>query len=551
LATQRLIFGILCNSLALQKWQANAIKELLDNPAFEAKLIVVNANTPKKEPYYKKIFSSTLLFRQYENRILKVPAKQPVDMAADLENIPQLKVKTLTKGKYSQYFSDEDITTIKAAKLDFIIRFGFGILKGEILNAATYGVWSYHHGDEQYFKGGPPGFWEIFYKKSTTATILQQLTPTLDGGIVLKKGHFKTLHHSYQEQLDVLFTHSSSWIKQVGLAILNNGTTHYKPTQVAAKTKIHKAPKNLTFIAFLVKLLINKLKLKYASLTQTEIWNIGILQNPISDVFERRKLSISWIPGNDEKALTYRADPFTKRDDDTTTFVFEKYDYQTLKGHIGTLTYDTILKTYDTENIAYKPHDHLSYPFTFTHNGNFYCIPECYQSNKVELYTINANNTLENVCTLIEGLPVVDPTLLYYNNKFWLFFTIGNLLHNAQLHIYYSNTLEGPYKPHQQNPVKTDITSARPAGNFFYYDDNLIRPAQNCSHTYGGSLVLNKVIALTETQYIEEKLIEIYPFDKQYNKGIHHLCVNNDVLTVDGKKYIFSLSQLAKKLLGK
>ena len=31
-------------------------------------------------------------------------------------------------------------------------------LRGEI---ARHGVWSYHHGDNRFYRGGPPGFWEV------------------------------------------------------------------------------------------------------------------------------------------------------------------------------------------------------------------------------------------------------------------------------------------------------------------------------------------------------------------------------------------------------
>ena len=40
--------------------------------------------------------------------------------------------------------------------------------------------------------------------------------------------------------------------------------------------------------------------------------------------------------------------------------------------------------------------------------------------------------------------------------------------------------------------VKTDVRSARPAGTPFVYQGELYRPAQDCSRTYGGSIVIHR-----------------------------------------------------------
>lgn len=539
---KKLKFGILCNSPVLHQWQANAIQQLLQHPNFELCLILQNNSEPKKsQSLFNKLFSRTILFRQYETRFLKITAKQSVDMSGEFAPIPLLKITPNKKGKYSQYFTNDDVETIKKYGLDFIVRFGFGILKGEILNAAKYGVWGYHHGDENQFRGGPPGFWEIFYSKPTTAAILQRLTPTLDGGVVMKKGYFKTIHHSYAEQVDTLFSHTSSWIKQVGLDILYNDKTFLPPSP--NKSKIHKAPTNTIFLVFLLKLLYNKIAFKLNSLLRVEIWSIGQLQNTIDDLVTTKNLKAKWW--NDDKNLSYRADPFTTKINGRRAYFFERFNYNTHKGHIAMTWGDN-----DEEKAVIQNNRHYSYPFIFSHEGENYCLPECFESNGIEIYKIETDGTFTLQKTLLQGLPVVDPTLLYHNNKFWLFFTLKTSLPNAELYIYHADSLLGDYIPHTLNPVKTDITSARPAGSIFSNGDDSIRPAQNCSETYGGSLVLNRIVTLTETEFKEEKLTEITPFDTQLNKGIHHVCVDGDTIIIDGKKYIYSLQQAIKRIVG-
>ncbi len=549
-APRILSFGILCNSTTLPKWQATALQLLINNPACKLTLVVVNANPTPKKNIFQKLFSRTLFFTQYENRFLKIPSLQKVDLQHALPQCTVLQATTLKKGKFSHYFKTEDIETIKSHNLDFIIRFGFGIIKGEILTAAKYGVWSYHHGDEIMFRGGPAGFWEIFKRSAVTSAILQQLTPTLDGGKVLKKGYFKTVHHSYPEQLDTLLSQTSSWLLQIGLKVAHSGQLPEVSSEMKAG-KLNKAPGNFAFSWFWAIILMNKISLKLNNLFKVEIWNIGTLTNTIDDVIAGKKLSIKWLPGHKHQSLTYRADPFVLTEPGREVFLYEKFDYHTHKGHIEAIEHYPLTNTYTQEKIVIPQGTHHSYPFAFEYNETRYCLPENFEANNAILYFINKENDLKKVSVVLSGIPAVDPTLVHHDGTFWLFVTLKNALPNAQLFIYHSATIEGPYEPHILNPVKTDIASARPAGNFFHHNGDLIRPSQNCTHTYGGSLVLNRVVKLSKTDYIEEKLTEVIPFDEEYNKGIHHLSVAGNVLAVDGKKYIFLLILLLKRLQGK
>ena len=62
-------------------------------------------------------------------------------------------------------FHARDIATIRSCQLDVILQFGFGILQGEILNAATYGVWSYDHDHERRRGSVPACFWDVMRRE--------------------------------------------------------------------------------------------------------------------------------------------------------------------------------------------------------------------------------------------------------------------------------------------------------------------------------------------------------------------------------------------------
>lgn len=98
-----------------------------------------------------------MVYRLYRkiDRILfksKQDAFDQVSVFSVLSEVtPQLVVTPIQK-MYSDSFQQTDVESIESYQLDFLLRFGFRILKGPILNAAKRGVWSYHHGDPAVWK---------------------------------------------------------------------------------------------------------------------------------------------------------------------------------------------------------------------------------------------------------------------------------------------------------------------------------------------------------------------------------------------------------------
>ena len=65
--------------------------------------------------------------------------------------------------------------TINEEKLDIVLRFGSGILRGKILDLFKFGFISIHHGDNREYRGTPAGFWEVFHSSPSTGFIIQKL----------------------------------------------------------------------------------------------------------------------------------------------------------------------------------------------------------------------------------------------------------------------------------------------------------------------------------------------------------------------------------------
>ncbi len=74
--------------------------------------------------------------------------------------MPSITVHPLRKG-FTDRIPEDKLESIRSHNLDVLFRFGFRIIRGGILAAARYVVWSFHHDDNLEYRGGPPLFWEI------------------------------------------------------------------------------------------------------------------------------------------------------------------------------------------------------------------------------------------------------------------------------------------------------------------------------------------------------------------------------------------------------
>jgi hypothetical protein len=189
----------------------------------------------------------------------RIHALESVDLSGELGDLPALRCRVIRKGRFSEYFSPDDVRRVREAGLDFLLRFAFGIIRGEILESARYGVWSFHHDDEQRYRGGPPAFWEIYCQDPHTGVVLQRLTERLDGGIILKKGLFETAGHSYAENRDRGLFGGAGWPAEVCRDIYAARADYLfsKPSQSAAP--IYRAPAEAQMLRYLGILGWNKL----------------------------------------------------------------------------------------------------------------------------------------------------------------------------------------------------------------------------------------------------------------------------------------------------
>ncbi len=548
-------YGILCDSLHFQTWQAEIIHHLAAE-GIEPVLIVMPAEAPIANiTFTNKLWHypyKNLVFRLFYRFLLKPDVKRPIDLSAELNAKYILNCKTYKKG-IADYFEAKDIEKIRKSGAAFLLRFGFGIIRGPILEATPYGIWSFHHDDPEVVRGVPSNFWEILEGIPVNGAILQRLTEKIDAGIILRQGWFKTINHSWKANVDQAYRGTTEWPLQVCRDIVN-GCAEYFDSPVSIKpSKMRFAPGNLTMIKFIMRLIYNKLKFHLDELLYTERWVTGVCGSPYNNVL------LGSIPFSDAHLMKgnnsnhYKADPHGFSSNGKHYIMYEDYSYTDRHGKIMFQALDGTFKPEGKPKSAIEKPYHLAFPFVFEHNNSIYCIPENSEGHSVDLYEFDPkDSSFIFRHTLISNLQAVDPVIFHHEQRWWLLFTDKKAT-NTLLNIWYCDELTGVWQPHKNNPVKTDIRSSRPAGPVSRIEGRLIRPTQDCSKFSGWRIAVQEILEITPETFSEKTVHYIEPgAESLHADGIHTLSGNAEFSVFDMKKHTFIfrsfLYQLKRKL---
>ncbi|WP_049971388.1 formyltransferase family protein [Haladaptatus cibarius] len=107
-----------------------------------------------------------------------------IDSIAGFSGAKRLYCQPLPASGFGNLLPD-DVAEEVGENTDAVIRFGFGVLKGEFLEMPTHGVLSFHRGDLETYRGQPGGLWEFLNDEPTAGITLQRISETLDGGEII------------------------------------------------------------------------------------------------------------------------------------------------------------------------------------------------------------------------------------------------------------------------------------------------------------------------------------------------------------------------------
>lgn len=550
-------FGIMCRGREFSAWEAACIRQLMAVEGVKPALLIIDDRPSVRVSSAERIIDlfdpRTLLWRLYQRIILnrKSQSTRQVDLSAELADVPILKCVPNQFGKFVQRFRSEEIAAIRAHDLDFIVRFAFNILRGEVLDSARYGVWSFHHGDPDKYRGQPPGFWEIYRRDPVVGVVLQRLTERLDAGVMLHRGWFRTDPASYPATRDAILLGAADWPSRMCREIQAGVLTALNDPAAHENAPVYRAPNSLQMLRFVWIWLGAFVARQLRDLFHVQQWSIAVVDAPLETLTRSPEAMVRaahWAP---EPADGFLADAFAMPGgaDGKVRILAEELDWKTERGRISEIVYDPIGQ-FSSPTAAIAEDWHLSYPYLLTLDGELYAMPEMSEAGEVRLYRAGPDQSTWNaIDRVMSGISAVDATVFQHEGRWWLLGTRADTGPNEKLYAWHGSTPTGPWSAHIANPIKTDIRSARPAGPPFLRDGVLHRPAQDCSTGYGAAIVIHRVDHLTPERFEEVAIGRIAPDPfGPYPTGLHTVCSAGDRTVIDGSRWAFQRHALVRAL---
>ncbi len=542
----KLRFGVMVPSHTLAWWQAETLRRVMGSGLAEPALVIVDRSsmTSAKRRW------NALGWRAFNRLVVrdKVSAAWTEPWADLLASVPQMVPTIEQAGKYAQRFAGPDVEKIKSFDLDFILRFGFNIIRGDVLSAARHGVWSYHHGDLFVARGQPACFWELYRDEPVVGITLQRLTDVLDGGCVLAQRHVAAIRHSYPATRDTVLRAGVGMVEQACRRLTNERLARPPTSPSATTAPIDRTPTNGTVVSFALKCLWRFCQNAIDNLVVQDQWNVGLSSASAADVLAGRIGHPRWLP--DLPRGEFLADPFAVR---TATGLCILAEHLADTDGVGRIRQLDVSANGEVRSVRepFRLPAHVSYPYMVRHEDRYLCVPEMAGTGEVAVYDTDGEmKTWTRVGTILSNIRLLDPTLFRFEGRWWLMGVIREQGRADQLMAWYASDPLGRWRPHADNPLKMDPRSTRPAGTPFVQQGVLYRPAQDCSRTYGGAVVINRVRQLTPERFAEEPIARIQCAESwPYRRGLHTLSqVDDHTFAIDAKRRIIRGTALRRRL---
>ncbi len=514
--------GVMLDSYTSSAWVAKVIDDIQSSGFARVELVVLDQRSEQSTSLRRSFRNRwrSMFFRLYEqwdyqrNRA-DPDAFAPTDVSCLLDRVPSVSVHANSESSIDSIPEDQ-LAEIRKSKLDVLIQFYSGELRVGILSVARYGVWSFHHGGRLADRSGSALFWELIERKPVSKSTLQIQTDSVEGSRVIYQSYAST------DQLSLYGTRNPVYWKTAEFALrrLRDLSMHgieyiYSLTAYSERetepADSHPSENNLRMVLFMGRYLARWLQARIAPLRpgSGKKWYIAVRQKAAAHRFDD--------PSNyrlmRSPADRFYADPFLVQRDGKTFLFFEDFRYADGRAVISYCELDPDGTPGLPAEVLRCPY-HLSYPFVFEYEGEMYMIPETKENRKVELYrATHFPTTWAPEAVLLSDIYAVDATVQKVNEKFWLFAGVSNgkYSNSDELCLFFADSLTGPWTPHRDNPVLSDVRRSRPAGALFYDEGRLIRPSQDCGKAYGYALVFSEVLTLSETEYEERSMSRIEP----------------------------------------
>ena len=431
---------------------------------------------------------------------------------------------------------------------DVIVQCGSFARAKEFAACAKHGVIETGYGNNPRFRGGPPGFWEVFYRADKTGFLIRQwLAPAAHAATskttkprrnVLVEAYLPTQGFFLLNQATLVF--QAARHLQIVLSKLANGTALPSPRPTLpfdGKVRPCPSPANLTAYIAGVAARVVSWRVKSATGVQ-EQWGVHYAPTDWKHLVLERSSRIPNPSGG------YYADPFI-HDTEQGRFCFvEEFRHAKNKGEIVVLRFDGNADGNQAVRIgvALEESFHLSFPYLFEYEGALYMCPESHGSGQIRIYRCSdfpLQWDLHSVA--MDAVAAVDSMIFQAHDRWWLMSSLhplGDTETYPELHIFSApDPLSGQWTPHPHNPLVVDPEFARNAG-LLRDGDKIYRVSQARSfEAYGAWATVSEIKALSLEHYEENLVSQLKPSFDSRATGLHHLQSNDDFTVWDQKQW--------------
>lgn len=523
--------GLLCAEGELREWQERCVERLRDLEGVDLVAAILVSGVHKAP-------ATSYLYRRWRERRARVAPYRPVDLDQVLAGMAPLRAHYEASGSGGRLVLPGDGEgTLRDRDLDVLLSLGLPPLSGPHLSVPEHGVWAI----DVDTRGGAAiwGLSAVLRGESTMAARLLRLAEDPAEGSVITSGRFRTDPRSPSRSATRTLNEIATWPAQACRILQGGGSLPPINTGGGDPGDAPSPPSNARMLGLGLRVLHARLALAWRRLFRHPQWNVGVVDRPIQDFLQGvTDPAIRWFPLAGRRS--FLADPFGIEEEGEDDVLCERFDYRAGKGHVCSLRTESGGFRSDPRRVL-DLDVHASYPFLIRDGSDIYCTPETQEAGEVTLFEASAfPRQWRGVGPLLSKVAAVDPTVFRHDGRWWLACTDGDRFPNSRLLLFHADRLEGPWTSHARNPVKIDVRSARPGGTPFEHQGVLYRPAQDCSRTYGGRIVINRVDRLTPDEFREEPVAVVEPDPGgPYPAGRHTLSSYGDRTLIDGHRFVF------------
>jgi len=192
---------------------------------------------------------------------------------------------------------------------------------------------------------------------------------------------------------------------------------------------------------------------------------------------------------------------------------------------------------------------HLSYPYIFQWEGQFFMIPESAEGGAIRLYRAeHFPHSWTFISNLVKG--AYSDTCVFFKDETWWMLTCSKPYTHDELSLFFADKLAGPWTEHPASPVvRGNPSQAQCAGRILVVNDGIIRFSHDDFPTYGKKVRAFLITEISRTKY-SEKEYESNPVlsaqGRDWNRhGMHHI----DAHEVSSGKWIAAVDGYRKHLI--